>query len=73
MPLPSAQPRKLLHTRHVECRGFEREDGLWDIEGQIVDTKAYSYTADWRGGVVAGAPAHSMSAPTPGAARQIPD
>jgi hypothetical protein len=40
MPLPESIPRKLIHTRQVECKGYEREDGLWDIEAHLVDTKA---------------------------------
>ena len=33
MPLsePTA-PRKHLHTRNGECRGYLRDDGLWEIE-----------------------------------------
>ena len=40
MPLTVAAPRKLIHTRRVVCKGYEREDGLWDIEANLVDTKA---------------------------------
>jgi len=29
--------RRLLHTREVECRGFVREDGLFDIEASLRD------------------------------------
>lgn len=39
MPLSPAQPRTLVHTRIIECNGYERADGLWDIEGHLVDTK----------------------------------
>ena len=39
MPLSNSAPRKLVHTRAIECKGYEREDGLWDIEGHLVDTK----------------------------------
>jgi len=39
MPLPAPAPRKLVHTRSIECKGYEREDGLWDIEAHLVDTK----------------------------------
>lgn len=61
MPLPAAAARKLAHTRTYECKGYEREDGLWDIEGHLVDTKPYTWRA--RGGVkdlAAGEPAHDM-------------
>ncbi len=30
-----------MHTRRVEYRGFHREDGLWDIEGEMLDTKPH--------------------------------
>ena len=41
MPLPNPAPRRLMHTRAIECKGYEREDGLWDIEAHLVDTKTY--------------------------------
>ena len=42
MPLSPSAPRQLMHNRAIECRGYEREDGLWDIEGHLVDTKTYA-------------------------------
>jgi hypothetical protein len=44
MPLSAPRPRQLMHTRAIECKGYEREDGLWDIEAQLVDTKSYVHT-----------------------------
>jgi hypothetical protein len=44
MPLSPPAPRKLQHTREIECKGYEREDGLWDIEAQLIDTKTYVHT-----------------------------
>ncbi|RYX91478.1 MAG: DUF2889 domain-containing protein [Comamonadaceae bacterium] len=35
----AAVPRKLIHTRRIVCEGYEREDGLLDIEGTLTDTK----------------------------------
>ena len=40
MPLPEPAPRKLIHTRAIQCTGYEREDGLWDIEAHLTDTKS---------------------------------
>ena len=60
MPLPEPAPRKHLHLRSVECRGFLRDDGLWDIEGHLVDTKTYSFPNRHRGTVEAGEPVHEM-------------
>lgn len=50
MPLPKPASRKLAHTRVVTCHGYQREDGLWDIEGRIVDTKPYRFRNQDRGG-----------------------
>ena len=41
--------------------GYEREDGLWDIEGRITDVKTYSFTNMDRGEVNAGTPVHDMT------------
>lgn len=41
MPLSPPAPRALKHVRRVYYQGFERSDGLWDIEGELHDSKAY--------------------------------
>src|SRR6185503_19700597 len=41
MSLSAPAPRRHLHTRSITCEGFARDDGLWDIEARIVDTKTY--------------------------------
>ena len=30
-----------MHLRRVVCTGYERDDGLWDIEGRLIDTKPF--------------------------------
>jgi hypothetical protein len=60
MPLSAPAPRELLHTRQIECQGFRRTDGLWDIEAHMTDRKSYSFPSDERGEVVAGTPIHDM-------------
>jgi len=61
VPLSKPENRKLAHTRVVTCKGYEREDGLWDIEGHIVDTKPYSFPNKDRGGEIkADEPLHEM-------------
>jgi len=60
MPLSAAVPREPLHTRRIECRGYRREDGLWDVEGQLVDTKSYAFKNEHRGEVKVGEPIHEM-------------
>ncbi len=60
MPLSPPAPREHLHNRDIHCKGYAREDGLWDIEGHITDTKAYDFESDWRGTVTSGTPVHQM-------------
>lgn len=61
MPLSASVPRRLLHRRVVQCWGYHRDDGLWDIEGQMVDTKTYPFPNEDRGGAIqAGEPLHDM-------------
>ena len=60
MPLSPPAPRKHLHTRTVTCNGYQREDGLWDIEGHLVDVKSYEFENHHRGVVHAGVPVHEM-------------
>jgi len=60
MPLPKPAPREHLHTRTVTCRGYLRQDDLWDIEGHIVDVKTYPFDNEWRGRVETGTPVHEM-------------
>jgi len=45
MPLSPSAPRTLKHVRRVNYQGFERDDGLWDIEGELHDSKAYDAPA----------------------------
>jgi len=61
MPLSPPVGRQLLHTRRVTCQGFFREDGLWDIEGRITDTKTYEHANESRGAIKAGEFVHDMS------------
>jgi hypothetical protein len=61
MPLSTPVGRKPMHSRTVECRGYLRDDGLWDIEGHLVDTKPFDIPSEDRGGMLAaGTPLHEM-------------
>lgn len=60
MPLPQPSPRKHMHTRSISYRGYQREDGLWDIEAHMTDTKTYSINNNWRGELATGEPLHEM-------------
>jgi hypothetical protein len=52
--------RSHLHTRNIRCEGFERSDGLWDIEARLVDTKTQSFINHERGEIEPGEPIHEM-------------
>lgn len=60
MPLSPAAPRARLHARTLECNGFVREDGLWEIEGRIRDHRTYAFDNEWRGRVEPDTPLHEM-------------
>lgn len=60
MPFPEPAAREAVHRREVVCRGYRRRDGLWDIEGHLVDTKDYDFRSRFRGEVPAGDPVHDM-------------
>jgi len=59
MPLSEPVQRQLLHQRDIQVRGYERVDGLYDIEGHLTDTKPYSISSN-RGPLAAGEPLHGM-------------
>ena len=60
MALSEAAPRSKRHNRTLEMAGYQREDGLWDIEGHLRDIKDYYFDSTWRGKVEAGTPVHDM-------------
>jgi hypothetical protein len=60
MPLSPPAERRQYHTRDIQCRGYFRADGLWDIEGQMTDVKTYDFSNSDRGEVKAGEPVHAM-------------
>ena len=43
MGLSTPMARKPLHTRQIEMTGYEREDGLFDIEGHLQDLRPCDY------------------------------
>jgi hypothetical protein len=52
-------PREALHHRAIDIRGYRRGDGLYDIEGHLVDTKDYDFQLA-AGVRAAGEPVHGM-------------
>ncbi len=63
MGLPEPAAREKKHHRKIDCEGFLRADGLWDIDVHMVDTRTYDCTYDefHRDGLIrAGEPVHDM-------------
>lgn len=60
--LSPPSPRRQLHTRQIVCTGWEREDGLWEVEGRLSDVRTHPVD-DSRGNFAreAGDPIHLMS------------
>ena len=38
----NGERRRLMHRRSVECQGYLRHDGLWEVEARLVDTKPFA-------------------------------
>lgn len=60
MPLSPPAKREKLHDRTIVLEGFRREDGLFDIEARLTDTKTYAFSNEDRGEVTPGEPLHGM-------------
>lgn len=60
MPLSPPTEREHLHTRSIDCRGYQRADGLWDIEGHLRDVKSYGFENEYRGKIDADEALHDM-------------
>jgi Protein of unknown function (DUF2889) len=60
MPLPNpGAGRRLLHTRTIKIDGYEREDGLFELEGHLTDVKHFDINAT-HFSRKAGDPVHDM-------------
>src|SRR6187401_3039590 len=59
--LGTPAPRTHVHTRTVQYYGYHREDGLWDTEAQLTDTKTFAFQRPDRGVLQAGDPLHGMA------------
>lgn len=60
MPLTNPVRREHIHTRQINFQGYERADGLFDIEAHLVDTKTYAFSNNWRGTIDPGVALHEM-------------
>jgi len=58
LPLPA--PRRHLHDRQIAYRGYLRDDGLWDIEGELKDSKTHSVPLGYRGELAPDEAIHGM-------------
>jgi hypothetical protein len=60
MPLPDSPQRTPLHLRRIEMRGYRRDDGLYEIDGRVTDTKDQAIHLAPRGDIAPGEPIHDM-------------
>ena len=58
--LSPAVPREAVHKRQINCNGFVRTDGLYDIEAELTDHKTYDFPSDFRGTVTPDLAVHHM-------------
>jgi hypothetical protein len=58
--LPAPVARRPIHTRRIAFEGFLREDGLWDIDCELSDTKGETIHMRERGLLPAGEPVHLL-------------
>ena len=53
--------RRHMHTRSIECTGFLRDDGLWEVEAWLRDTKPFAQPASrFRDELKPGDPVHDI-------------
>jgi len=57
----NGERRRLMHRRSVECVGYLRNDGLWEVEARLVDTKPFAQRDQYRGELKAGDPVHDIA------------
>lgn len=57
----NGEGRRLMHRRSVECQGYLRHDGLWEVEARLVDTKPFVQHDRYRGVLQPGDPVHDIS------------
>ncbi len=58
--LPAPAPRRHLHDRRITYRGYLRDDGLWDIEGELRDSKPFPIPLGHRGQLAKDEAIHNM-------------
>jgi hypothetical protein len=62
VPLPPPAPRGKIHDRHIHLEVFQRQDGLYDVEGRVLDTKPHAFRRLMQAqDTPAGTPLHDIS------------
>ena len=62
MPLSLATVRHEIHQRVISMKAYRREDGLFDIEARLVDTKPFAFQrVSMPAPLPAGEPLHDLS------------
>jgi hypothetical protein len=59
--LSKPSKRDLKHNRTINGNGYKRDDGLWDIEVFLLDSKTYPFENIHRGYISGGEPIHDMA------------
>ncbi|MBV9538711.1 MAG: DUF2889 domain-containing protein, partial [Acidisphaera sp.] len=62
MTLSAPAAREVLHTRAITIDGYRRQDGLFDVEARLADTKSYGFDNLDRGRIEPGEKLHGMLA-----------
>jgi len=62
MPLPASPNRVEIHHRRIDMHGYQRDDGLYEIDARVVDRKTHAVQPPGGGAIVPpGSPVHDMS------------
>ena len=61
MTLSEPAAREVLHQRDIVLHGYQRDDGLFDVEARLTDIKSYSFPSEDRGTIAQGEPLHGMA------------
>lgn len=61
VPLSAPVARTHLHDRRTVFRGYRRDDGLWDIEAELHDSKTSPFTIPDERSWAPGEPIHGMA------------
>ena len=60
MGLPKSAERHLVHNRKINCNGYVRADGNFDVEAELMDSKTYDFPSNTHGIIQKDSPYHHM-------------